>query len=128
MKKFLRFILIITFVLVTENQIFNNLVFKDNTLTVLKVALVLTVFELLLKPIIKLLLLPINILTLGTIRIVINTLGLYLSIYFLNDFQVKNISFYQFRFEGFFAFLVTSLTISILINIFNKILSKKIKK
>lgn len=128
MKKLLRFILIITFVLVTENQIFNNLVFKNNTLTILKVAIVLTIFELLLKPIIKLLLLPINILTLGTIRIVINTLGLYLSVYFISDFQVKNISLPQFHSEGFFAYLITSLAISLLINIFNKILSKKPKK
>lgn len=128
MKKLLRFILIITFVLVTENQIFSNLSFGQGTITILKVAVILTIFELLLKPIIKLLLLPINILTLGLIRIVINTLGLYLSIYFLNDFKVKDISFYQFNFNGFFAFLITSLTISFLINIFNKILSKKIKK
>lgn len=128
MKKLLRYILIITFVLVTENQIFGNLFFDGGTLTIIKVSVILTVFELLLKPIIKLLLLPINILTLGLIRIVINTLGLYLSIYLLGDFKVKNISFYQFRFDGFFAFLITSLTIGILLNIFNKILSKKIKK
>lgn len=125
MKKILKLILITTFVLITINQIWGNLVFENNVLTILKVALILALFELILKPIIKILLLPINILTLGTIRIVIDTLGLYLAVFLLPDFQVNNITTPTINFNGFLCYLVTSLTITIILNFYKFILSKK---
>ncbi|MFA4827461.1 MAG: phage holin family protein [Candidatus Shapirobacteria bacterium] len=138
MKKILRFILIFIFALVAENQVWMNLTFQNQIVTLLKVAVVLSVFELLLKPIIKILLLPINILTLGLFRIVINTLGLYLATFLLADFSLQNIDFASQRWQGFtlpplhfvnfFAYLITSLTIGLIFNIFNSILVKTIKK
>lgn len=138
MKKILRFTLILAFALITHNQIWQNLFFENNVITIIKVAVILAIFELLLKPIIKILLLPINLLTLGTIRIVINTLGLYLAIFLIGDFQVNNIflprtqwqgiNIPQFQFQSFFAFLVSSLTISFILYIYNLILTKKIHK
>lgn len=125
MKKILKLILITTFVLITINQIWGNLVFENNVLTILKVALILALFELILKPIIKILLLPINILTLGTIRIVIDTLGLYLAVFLLPDFQINNITTPTINFNGFLCYLVTSLTITIILNFYKFILSKK---
>lgn len=125
MKKFLKFILLFTFALITENQIWHNLNFNYIPLTIIKVALILAIFELLLKPVIKILLLPINILTLGLIRSVIDTLGLYLAIFILDDFKVKDIFFQQYHFTNFFAFLISSLTLSFLIYIYNLILTKK---
>jgi len=139
MKKILKFTLLFTFALATENQIWHNLTFDYVPLTIIKVALILAIFELLLKPIIKILLLPINILTLGLIRSVINTIGLYLAVFILDDFKVQDIflassswqgfQIPQFHFVSFFAFLVSSLTLSFLIYIYNLILIKKeIKK
>ncbi|MFA5828154.1 MAG: phage holin family protein [Candidatus Shapirobacteria bacterium] len=125
MKRFLRLFLIIIFCLITENEIWKNLSFSPVVPTIIKVALVLTIFELVLKPIIKILLLPINILTLGTIRIVINTLGLYIAIFLISGFQINNFTAFNFKLEGFFAYLASSLTISFLLYIFNIILYRK---
>jgi len=125
MKKFLRLFLIIIFCLVTENEIWKNLSFSPNISILIKVALVITIFEIILKPIIKILLLPINILTLGTIRIVINTLGLYLAAFLINGFKVNNFIAFNYGLNDFFAYLASSLTISFLIYIFNIILYRK---
>jgi len=125
MKKFLRLFLIIIFCLVTENEIWKNLTFSPNISTLIKVALVITIFETILKPIIKILLLPINILTLGTFRIIINTLGLYIANFLVNGFEVDNFTAFNIEFNGFSAYLVSSLTISFLIYIYNIILYRK---
>ncbi|MDP4009383.1 MAG: phage holin family protein [Candidatus Shapirobacteria bacterium] len=125
MKKFLRFTLIVIFALITLNQIWGNLYFQSPIYTLIKVAIVISIFELIIKPILKILLLPINFLTLGTFRIIIDTLGLYLATFFLADFKVKNIFTSQFNFEGFWAYLVSSLTLGLILIIYNSILSKK---
>jgi putative membrane protein len=131
MKKILRYIILFTFSLITANQIWQNLSFENIPLTIIKVATVLTIFELLLKPIIKILLIPINILTLGLFRIVIDTLGLYLAIFFLSDFKIGNIyiSQYNYQVNNFWAYLLSSFTIGIILYIYNVILHKsKLKK
>ncbi len=135
MKKFLKYTLLFIFALITENQLWHNLTFDNIPLTIIKVALILALFELVLKPIIKILLLPINILTLGTIRIVIATVGLYLATFFLDDFHLDDIfsvsttfqgfQIPQFHFTGFLGYLVSSFTLSFLIYIYNLILIKK---
>jgi uncharacterized membrane protein YvlD (DUF360 family) len=137
MKKFLRLTLISIFCLITINQIWQNLLFDNGVISLIKVSIILTFFELFLKPIVKILLLPINLLTLGTIRIVINTLGFYLATFLLAEFQVGDIFKNQFSWQGFsvpninlsgfFAYLVTSATFSIILYLFNKILTRKEK-
>ncbi len=130
MKKILRYIILFTFSLITANQIWHNLSFNQIPLTIIKVAAILTLFELLLKPIIKILLIPINILTLGLFRLVIDTLGLYLAIFFISDFQVGNIyiSKYNYQINNFWAFLLSSFTIGIILYIYNSILHKSKSK
>jgi hypothetical protein len=71
------------------------------------------------------------------LRIVINTLGIYLAVFLLNDFQVKNINFSSvslggftipnLKFENFTAYLITSLTLSLILVLFKLILSKNPK-
>jgi len=126
MKKILKYILLFVFSLLTANQIWHNLTFQNMPLTIVKVALVLAIFELLLKPILKVLLLPINLITLGFFRIVIDTLGFYLAVFLLNDFQISNIyiSGYNYYVKGFFAYLLTSFTVALILNIYNIILRK----
>ncbi|MFA7676307.1 MAG: phage holin family protein [Candidatus Shapirobacteria bacterium] len=126
MKKILKYILLFTFSLLTANQIWQNLSFEQMPLTIIKVAVILTIFELLLKPIIKILLIPINILTLGLFRMVIDALGLYLAVFFLSDFQVGNIyiSQYNYHVNNFWAYLLSSFTIGTILYIYNLILRK----
>jgi len=136
MKKILRLILISVFCLITINQIWQNLSFDSGVISLVKVGIILTLFEIFLKPLVKILLLPINLLTLGAFRIVINTLGFYLATFVLADFHVSDISKSQFSYQGFsvppinfygfFAYLVTSATFSIILYLFNKILTRKI--
>jgi len=126
MKKILRYIILFSFSIVTTNLIWQNFYFQQIPWTIIKVAIILTIFELLLKPIIKILLIPINILTLGLFRIVIDTLGLYLAVFFIVDFQVGNIyiSQYNYHVNNFWAYLLSSFTVGIILYIYNSILRK----
>lgn len=138
MRKILKLTLLFTFSLITANQIWGNLEFSFVPWTIIKTAFVLSIFEVLLKPILKVILFPINILTLGLFRIVIDTLGLYLAAFIFSDFYVNNIhssatSFFginipELNFYNFVAFLVTSLTIGFILNFFTLIIKKKPKK
>lgn len=56
-------------------------------------ALVLTVFSIFLKPLLKILLLPINFLTLGLLRWIINVLGLFLATYLVSSFRISSLNF-----------------------------------
>jgi len=126
MKKILRYIILFSFSIVTANLIWQNFYFQQIPWTIIKVAVILTIFELLLKPIIKVLLIPINILTLGLFRLVIDTLGLYLAIFFIVDFQVGNIyiSQYNYHVNNFWAYLLSSFTVGTILYIYNSILRK----
>lgn len=135
MKRILRLTLLFSFTLLSVNGIWHHLTFENQTLTLIKTAAILAFFEIILKPIIKLLLLPINILTLGLIRVVINTLGFYLATFLLDDFQVNSISIPPFQwqgftvptlhFTGFLAYLVTSISTGLILNLYNYILKKR---
>ena len=138
MKKILKLTLLFTFSLITTNQIWGNLYFQAIPTSIIKTALVLGIFEIFLKPILKIILFPINLVTLGLFRIVIDTLGLYLAVFLFNDFMVTNIntqptSFWgiaipALNFTGFFTYLVTSITIGIILNFFSFIIRKKSSK
>lgn len=135
MKRLLRYTLLSVFCLLTINAIWGNLSWGTSLLNLIIVAFVLAIFELVLKPILKILLLPISILTLGLIRVVIDTVGLYLAVALVPDFSIANVyttTFVQngfsvpaLTFEGFFAYLVTSFTFNIVYNLFNFILKRK---
>ena len=136
-KKFIRSIIIICLSIYLTDQLWQNINYSQKLNIILLASLVLTIFEFILKPILKLLLLPITILTLGLLKLVINTLGLYIAQYFIDGFNVGNISFISKTFLGvrlpdirlnnFFAYLITSLTINIVYNWLSQILIK-IKK
>lgn len=136
-RKLSKLSLMLTYCLVAHNQIWGNLNFSHQIPVIIKVAVVLAFFETILKPIIKLLLLPINILTLGGIRLIINTFGLYLASFIMGPFSVQNISTNNttmlgfnippLQFKGFFAHLVSSLTINLLLSLSSLILYKKRK-
>jgi putative membrane protein len=132
MRKILKFTLLSAFSLTFQNQIWGNLTFNQSLWTIIKVALILAIFEILLKPLLRILLLPINLLTLGLFRIVINTVGFYMAIFLLSDFQVNPIHTTTFiwqginipalNFTGFLAFAINSTTQNIIFGIFKYIL------
>jgi len=136
-RKIAKLTLLLTFCLISHHQIWGNLDFSSLPSTLIKTAAILAFFETIIKPIIKILLLPINILTLGSLRLVISTLGLYLAVFFLDDFSLLNISttgsswqglaIPAFHFSGFFAYLVSALTINLILGFFSLILYKKRK-
>lgn len=127
MKKILKFITLFCFCLTLHQQFFGNLTFAQPLPSLLKTAAILTLFELLLKPLINLLLLPINFLTLGLIRFITNTLGLYLASFLLVDFRLHDFSFpgQSWQFNGFFAYLATALSLNVLLFFFRFIFSNK---
>lgn len=137
MRKILKQSLLTIFALATSNLIWLNLFFATIPGDLIKVAFILALFELIIKPLVKILLLPINILTLGTIRIVINTLGLYLAVFLLDTFRVNPIliqshSWQGFNiptlsFTGFWTFLISSITINLIVSFYKLILFKKTK-
>ncbi|MFZ2153193.1 MAG: phage holin family protein [Microgenomates group bacterium] len=139
MRKIFKLTLLISFALVAQNQIWGNLDFHNSAISIIKVAFILTIFELLIKPIIKIILFPINLLTLGLFRVVINTVGFYMAAFFLSDFVITNIhtlpqNIYGLNLPainliGFWAHLVNSTSNSFLLYIFKSIIkSKKDKK
>lgn len=119
MKKFFKYALYLAFALVLHQELWGNINFGPDKLTIIiKASLILAFFELILKPIVKLLLLPITILTLGLIRIFINTLGLYLVTYFLPVIVISSFNIFNWNLTGFFAYLGTSFFISLFLYIF----------
>ncbi len=133
-KKFIRSVIIVCLAVYLADQLWQNINYSQKLGTILLASLILTIFEFVLKPILKLLLLPITILTLGILKLIINTLGLYIAQYFIDGFNVGNISFINktllgirlpdIRLDNFFAYLVTSLTINIVYNWLSRILIK----
>jgi putative membrane protein len=121
MKKILKYTLYLSFALVIENQIWNNLTFGPKIETIIEVALILAIFELILKPIVKILLLPITFFTLGLFRIVINTLGLYLASFLIPSFSLSTVTLFGYELNNFLAYLATSFIISSLLFIFKKL-------
>jgi len=139
LKKILKYTLLFSFALVTQNQFWQNLQFDQGIITLVKVGFIFSVFEIFLKPIIKFLLLPINLITFGLFRIVISTFGFYLAIFLLNDFRVRNINtmsqnlfgilIQPISLQGFRVFLVMAISTNILVSIFKFIVkSPKPKK
>lgn len=63
-------------------------------------AFALGLINLLVKPIINILLLPINLITLGTLRWIVNVIALYLVTVLVSDFRIVAVKFYGFSYNG----------------------------
>lgn len=97
-------------------------------------ALVLTAFTIFLKPLLKILLLPINFLTLGLLRWVINVLGLFLATYLVSSFQISPLSFSGYSGGGIsissfnLSLLATYIFLSFCLDLFHLIIRWILKK
>ncbi len=126
MKKIISLTIFNTFGILFCRYIWGNPTFDNSIDNLLLIGALLTFFELVLKPVINLLLLPINILTLGLIKIIINTVGLYFVQFLVDNFKLESISsktitwegvtIAPMQFQGFASYVVLSLTLSTFIS------------
>ncbi len=123
MKKILKTTLISLIALKISAWIITSLHFEQGPKSLVLAALALTGFEYLIKPIAKILFLPINIITLGTLRWVINVIGLYLVTIFVKGFNLSAYYFSGFNWQGIvippinFSLIATYVITALLINL-----------
>lgn len=124
MKKILRILLVNYFALwLVAKALPGALFYAEGSKTILLAAGALTFINYLVRPIIKLLLLPITILTLGLFRWVINVLGLYLATFVVKGFSVQPFDFPGLSYQGFaipafhavnpYAYIIVSFALSL---------------
>lgn len=93
MKRVLRHFVIDTFSLWVISQIAEGLVFENGIRTLALAGVGLTLSSLLAKPVINLLLFPINLITFGLFRWVSSAIVLYLVTLFVKDFKIVSFNF-----------------------------------
>lgn len=123
MKKYLRLFLINLASIWLAVFLLEGVGYQDGFKTLALAALVLTLINFLVKPLIKILLLPINLLTLGMFRWLINVISLYLTTLIVPQFTIVPFRLPGFSYQGFsfpslnltalWALVVTSLLISL---------------
>jgi putative membrane protein len=128
MKKHLRSFLISFFALWLAAYFLKGVSYSGGWQTLGLAALALTLINLLIKPLIKLLLLPINLITLGAFRWLVNVIVLYLVTLLIPQFQIKPFVLTGFAYQGFvvptislgtfWAYVVTSLVVSLVSTFF----------
>jgi len=125
MKKIFRIILVNFFALWLVNRLFPGAIdFGWQWKTLFLAAIVLGLIDFAVKPLIKLLLLPITLLTLGTFRWMINVLTLYLVTAVVPGFAITAFDFLGFSYQGFsipafyattlYAFIIVSFGLSLI--------------
>jgi len=122
-KRYFRFFLINLLALWLTAFIFTGVSFIGGWQTIALAALVLTLLGTLIKPLVKLLLLPVNLITLGAFRWLVNVIVLWLVTFVIPQFQIKSFLFEGFNYQGFiipsfyvatfWAFVLSSLVISL---------------
>lgn len=100
MRILIRSLLINVFALWLISQIGQGVIFERGYETLIITAAALGLFNLIVKPLINILLLPINILTLGTLRWLVNVLTLYLMTVFVPGFRLVGFHFSGLAFQG----------------------------
>ena len=123
-KKYLRFFLINFLALWLVERFFAGVSFDGGYQTIMLAALVLTMAGFLIKPLVGLLLLPINLLTMGAFRWLINVITLWLVTLAVPQFKISSFLFTGFVYHGFviptmflnlfWVYFLVALTISLI--------------
>ena len=123
MRKILRGFLFHVGVLWFVSSQIGGVQFEDPVKTLALASIALTLVESLLKPLINLMLLPLNLVTLGTFRWVTNVLTLYLATVLVPGFKIVEFTFKGFQsgafivpelhFGAIMAFIVVSFALSV---------------
>lgn len=132
MKKIIKVFFIFNVILYLIPQLVSGIVFDRGMETILMTALALTGSFLLVKPIINMLLLPINLLTFGLLRWASSAITLYLVTLIVDGFKITKFYFPGLstdwfdipvlNFHGILAFISFSFMISILYSIIHWII------
>lgn len=101
MKKYLRLFLFNLVSLWLIAGLLPGVSFSGGYQTLALAAVVLTLVNLLIKPLVNILLLPINLLTLGMFRWLINVITLYLVTIFVPQFKITSFFYPGFNYQGF---------------------------
>lgn len=122
-KKYFRLFLINLVSLWLAVELIDGVTLSGDMRTLASTALVLTLVNLFIKPLLHLLLLPINLITLGAFRWLINVLTLYLVTLIVPQLKVSGFLFPGFSYQGFiipeiflttfWAFVLASFLISL---------------
>ena len=126
MKRILRFYVISTTALYTVSQTAIGMVFSKGTETLLLAGVGLAIASLLVKPIINILLLPINLITFGLFRWVSSAIALYIVTLIVKDFRIDKFfiegtqttwfDIPTIDLAGIFAFVAFSFLLSIVVS------------
>lgn len=128
MKSLLRSFLINLASLWVIGQIIPGISFGDGYQGLLLTSLVLGLVNLFVKPLINILILPLNILTLGAFRWLVNVASLYLVTVFVPQFKISGFFYPGYAYQGFvipslnvsffWALVLTSFVLSLLLAFF----------
>lgn len=131
MKKILRAALFNSIAIYLASQLIEGVSYSEDIKILVLAGIALTLANYIVKPVIKIVTLPINFITLGFFSWVIDVFILYLVILFVPEFSVAGFAFEGFSYNGFsapamvfsqfWALVVSSLVIAILVNIFKYI-------
>lgn len=127
MKKIIRHYVIDTSTLYAVSFIASGIIFEDGIKTLLLAGLALTAASILVKPIINLLLLPINLITFNLFRWLSSAVALYLVTLVVPGFEIASFTFAglssqwidipAMSFQGAFAFIAFSFLLSIITSV-----------
>lgn len=133
MKKIVRHYIIDTSTLYAVSLIASGIVFEEGIRTLLLAGLALSLASILVKPIINLLLLPINLITFNLFRWLSSAVALYLVTLVVPGFKIVSFSFAGYTsqwidipalsIQGVFAFILFSFLISIITSIIYWVIS-----
>lgn len=125
MKSIVRNITFYSFALFVVSQVLTGVRVSGGFWTYILGGVTLSLLFLILKPIISIITLPLNIITLGTFSFLINVIIFYLLTIFITNISVNAFTFNGFTFAGFvipklylnnfFAFIVASIILSVII-------------
>lgn len=121
MKGFLRSILVSILTIAVLAYFMPNVSY-NSSVTLILAAIVLTLLEKIVRPILKILFLPINVVTLGLFGLVINVFILYLATYFVPGFAIQTAVVFGVELNQFFTLLLVSALIGFLQGAFALIL------
>lgn len=129
MKSLLRHYIVDTFTLYLVSTVASGIIFQDGLKTLFLAGVGLMVASMLIKPIINILLLPINLVTFGLFKWLSSAVALYLVALVIPGLKIERffysgltttwIDIPQISFEGLMAFVAFSLLISFVTSIFH---------
>lgn len=128
MKHLLKLVFVNFLTLLFISKICSSIYFFDNFLVLFWAAVTLTLLNLLVKPVLNILLMPINFLTLGGFRWIINFIVLFLVTLIVPEFKISAFVINGFSFAGFsvptinLSFLLALFLVSFLIEMFSGII------